>query len=47
MLKDKKGEVHNMLAPPGKCLCGLLGRQSKKIDALALRWGPNDTVPGV
>jgi len=46
MLKDKKGGVHNLHAPRrDMCLCGFLGRQSKLIDALALRWGPTDTVP--
>jgi len=44
---DKKGVVQNMPAPSGKCLCGILGRESKLIDAIALRWGPTDTVPGV
>ena len=45
LTKDKKGTVQDVTAPAGKCLCGFMGRQSKLIDALALRWGPTDTVP--
>lgn len=44
MMKDKEGEVTTVRAPNGYHLCGFFGRESKLIDALAFRWGPNSDV---
>lgn len=44
-MMDKKGETKTVVPPKNMCLCGFLGRSGKRIDAVAFRWGPTDTVP--
>lgn len=39
-LFGRKGEEFESSAPEGGQLCGIKGRESKSLDAIALRWGP-------